>query len=291
MSASKLSAFKETREIARGSFATVLSELLESEKNFSEVDLRDKWLVEIQKSGKVFDDGWYSPPPHGVGVLFASDNEEDLRTDYGTLRTEDKWPRDDVFFDREHGLMLVYASPIEKDSGVIGDFGMTVYVGKRPEVQEHLKAVFALTRAIYEHAQVGMTFAELTKFANTLFAERDFESNVVVTTGTSVDNLGHTIPSTEDDWSDDEKEAIYSGDPEARRDAISKKRIYVDVNEDHVIAPGIAFTIEPRPKVKSDSTIPMAFFHTVCIFNEDGKKEFVTNFDEIFKIAKMDYML
>lgn len=71
----------------------------------------------------------------------------------------------------------------------------------------------------------------------------------------------------------------------------SKKRVFESIHSSLKVKPGMAFTIEPGVKVVADETIPMTMFHQTVIVNENGEKELLTNFDEIFKLVGMDYML
>jgi hypothetical protein len=53
----------------------------------------------------------------------------------------------------------------------------------------------------------------------------------------------------------------------------------------------LAFTIEPRAIKNNEPQIPILYFHTIAMFNEDGKKELLTGFDKIFKLVGMDYLV
>lgn len=52
----------------------------------------------------------------------------------------------------------------------------------------------------------------------------------------------------------------------------------------------MGLTIEPRPRIGNAPNVPMVSFHTICLANENGEMELLENFEEIFKLAGMDYM-
>ncbi|MBU2632479.1 hypothetical protein KKG52_02075 [Patescibacteria group bacterium] len=72
---------------------------------------------------------------------------------------------------------------------------------------------------------------------------------------------------------------------------ISKKRLFVNNIEKLKIKPGFAFTIEPRIINSKNPKIPLASYHAIALFHEDGKKELLTGFNDVFKLVGMNYML
>lgn len=129
---------KATRKIAADALYKTLKKLRASDKNISEVMLRDEWLAEMRKNRNIFPDGWYLPPPHGMIVLFADEDHVE-RFNYKNARWESSWARDDIFMDRKTGIIFCYASPVDKKSGTIGDFSLTLYFGKNPEIKQLLQ--------------------------------------------------------------------------------------------------------------------------------------------------------
>jgi hypothetical protein len=125
---------KRTREVAADTFAIALKALLQTKKPFSEIMLRDRWLKALRKHKDIFPDGWYMPPIHGIGVLFGQ-AKKDSRVNYTNLRDQKYLPQDDIFFSGENEMAYVYASPVDKQSGTIGDFGMVLYKGTDPLIQ------------------------------------------------------------------------------------------------------------------------------------------------------------
>ncbi len=123
----KLQVCKSTRDIAANSLYIALGDLLEN-KTVSEADLRNRWLDEMNKDFSIFSEGWYSPPPYGIAVLFGTDLDKmTCRLNCENFRPKETWPHDDIVLNRENGIIYVYASPVHKRTGIIGDFGMTIY--------------------------------------------------------------------------------------------------------------------------------------------------------------------
>ena len=156
----KLNVCKITREIVADCLYETLSELLKQTTQFSEVQLCDNWLAKIRTHKNIFPDGWYTPPPHGVIVLFGTDDDI-KRVSTASMRPQEFWPNDDIFFDKNKGIMFLYFSAVDKQTGIIGDFGMSLYFGKIQKIKDHLKLCFELDKKIFDYAQVGMRLCQL----------------------------------------------------------------------------------------------------------------------------------
>src|SRR2546423_435467 len=107
----KLEICKQTRKIAADALAVVLKGVLATDEPISEAKFRDLWLEEMRKSSEIYPDGWYIPPPHGMFVLFGTDDDFS-RMVYESSRFEKVWPRDDIFLNRKKGLLFFYCSPV-----------------------------------------------------------------------------------------------------------------------------------------------------------------------------------
>lgn len=286
----KLSICKSTREIAADTLFTVLTNLLSSDNPISELDLANAWLLELRKHKEIFKDGWYSPPPHGIGVLFSSENNID-RTNYKSLRPSQNWPQKDVFLNRENGIAYLFASPVNKQTGIIGDFGLTIYFGKNKKIIDHLITTYKLNKEIFYHTEINTKFAEITNYASKLCKEKKLINTIESSTDPTGTNIGHTIPSTDKNWPIQEKELLKNTTWEEVCKTISSRRIFLNNTEQTVLTEGMGITIEPRPQSTIDNEIPMVSFHTIGLFYKNGEKELLTNFDEIFKLANMNYLL
>ena len=287
----KLDICRSTRKFASRAFLETLKTLLSKNHPFSEKDLSDKWLSELRKNPQIFPDGWYIPPPHGMTVLFGTERDTQ-RVSPGVIRKEEYWPRDDIFLDLKNGIALVYASPVDRASGIIGDFGLAIYFGTNKRIQNHLKTCLNIDKKIFSSLKIGMKFSEINLFAYKLLIEIGLTSDAVSLSDPTGTNIGHTVPFSYEDMTIEERQILDSGvnDWEKTKDMIAKKRKFVNRSENLKITGSIAFTIEPRPYTKNDPEIPNVWIHTIALFKQNGEKELLTDFEEIFRLAKMDYM-
>ena len=268
----------ETREIA----SQIAVQSLIDMDGISEVDLRDKIFSQTSKYDNLFPKGWYDPPAGGVGILF--DKEPFKRLQFDSLRNSESWPNESSKFEKET-VGIVYLSPVDKKTGMIGDIGFTIYNGESEEIKQHIKKCFNTTLAVAEHAQVGMKFSELYEFAMKQFTNEVKIIGWMTTTSDPLKgiNLGHTVPGS------------YTGDfspsesfNEVKKE-ITTKRIYINIAESFEIPETCAFTVEARLADDNKPHLPNVFFHFIVTFSK-GEKKILKNFEDIFKIAKMDYI-
>lgn len=282
---------KRTRKISADSLFTVFKNVLSTTKQISEAQFRDLWLKELRIYKEIFPNGWYDPPPFGIVVLFAA--PKDKRADFVNLRPKEFWPRDDIFLDRKEGYLYLFASPVDRKTAITGDFGINIYFGKDEKVIEHLTHSSEIDRKIFGFAQVDMTSTDVFNFAEKEITRSGLRINIRSVTGRNNFNTGHTIPFAFEDLIADEKKTLLASEKNWNgvKTMISTKRKFVMLDESWKIKPGMAFTIEPGLKIEKDISIPMTMLHHTAIFYKDGSKELLTNFDEIFKLVGMDYML
>lgn len=278
---------KCTRQIAAETLYTALSNLLSSSDQISEVALRDLWLVELQKEPSIFANGWYTPPPGGIGVLFGK--EGDNRLDYDNLRAAEVWPREDRFLDRDEGLIYAFASPVDKDTGILGDFGVTLYFGKNVELQSYLKDALRIVRSTNGAIQPGQTLADVYNYTQQQLASAGYISNMVSVTSDVGDNIGHTVPIFQEDFTGlQEGESLTTNNFVS---AIRHSRIFIGPLEELKIKPEMALTIEPRPRPLTPSGFPMVSYHTICLIHVDGVIEGLEDFEKLFGLVGMGYMI
>lgn len=287
----RLDICKRTRSLAAESFVAALKTTLANNTSVSEALLRDRWREQLQQHEEIFQEGWYVPPPHGMGVLFATDMDID-RINYKSLRAPEYWPQNDVILNKKSGIFYAFASPVNRKTGIIGDFGMTVYLGNKPSVIQHIQDCLRINKEIMRHVSVGMSFAELSEFSRTLFVQNNVFNEVTSVTDTAGINIGHIVPGSYEDWTGEEKAILMqaSDNWEQACQLISKKRVFVSAKEKFCIQPSMAFTLEPRLTVVGNRKIPMSSFHTIIIVHTDGSKELLTNFSDVFRFAGMHYM-
>lgn len=275
---------KRTRIFASDTLYTVLKEVLDSKEKISEAAFRDRWLAEMQKNKNIFPEGWYSPPPFGIAVIFGGIGE-DFRRDYKSLRPPESWPREDILFDENHPHVYAYASPVDRATGIIGDFAGAFYLGKDEEIRRLHKLSLQLDKEIFDFVERDMTFAEIFQFAEKKMKEYGLINNDQRITDPTTINIGHTIPFLDRDVI---KKHISWDDV---KNLISKNRTFLNAKETMKVKSNMAFTIEPRTVLKKNVTIPIGKYHTIALFHEDGTKELLTNFNNLFTLTGMDYMI
>lgn len=286
----RIEAVRQTRKIASESLYSVLRSFVEGEVLISEAQLRDRWFTAMRRLPSAYSDGWYVPPPHGIGVLFGTENDY-ARMNYTSLRLQDNWPRDDIFLDTKTGIIYCYASPVDRKTGMIGDFGITIYFGRNPAIIKHLRQCLQLNRDIADEAYMGMTYGELTRQAYTRFADYGFFNEITSTTDPAGVNIGHTVPASSEGWIDEEMRVLGGPDWAEASQLISGRRIFLNTEESRHIPPGTACTLEPRLTVSHDRAIPMCSFHTILVISQEGKAEILTDFSDIFTLTGMGYMI
>lgn len=274
----KIDAIIKTRKQA----AEIFTQALLNIDNISEIELRDLILSKMSANNNLFPKGWYDPPPGGVGILF--DEAPFKRLQFESLRDSSSWPNEISRFKKE-SVAIIYLSPVDRTTGMLGDFGCTVYKGDNQEIKEHILKCFKTTLAIAEHAEVGMKFYDLYKFANNLFKN---ELKIIGWMTTTNDptlgiNLGHTIPGSLENYSN------LGNSFSEIKDFIRTKRKYINSAENFEIPTTCAFTVETRLADLNNPRLPNVFFHFIVIFR-DGEKHILKNFENIFKIANMNYI-
>lgn len=283
---------KATRMVAQEALGKSLQKLLSSKKQISELMLRDTWLKEMRKSKTIFPDGWYIPPPHGVITLFGGEKET-TRVSPDSPRLEKFWPKGAVCLDKDKGIVFVYASPVHRETGIIGDFGLTLYFGKKTKICDHIRKSYRLIHKIFKHIRVGMPFAEIAQYADAEMNKQQTYSQLLSSTDKVGTNIGHTIPAVFEGWTKEEKKLWQSlrNDWDRIKNMISKKRIFINTQENLIVKPGMAFTLEPRPEALRNPDIPMVYYHSVVVIHDNGEKELIANFDDLFAISGMNYWI
>jgi hypothetical protein len=152
-------------------------------------------------------------------------------------------------------------------------------------LQDHFKRGLEAIVGIADLAKVGMTFAELYATGHEVLIQRGFEHTrtTTITSNAGEKNFGHTVP-----WSDSGE--VPSELPiEELSEKIRVARKFIHSAEQYSIPQTCAFTVESYFLDPGKPQLPNVFFHVIVTFDR-GKKEILTNFDEIFKSVGMDYM-
>jgi hypothetical protein len=241
---------------------------------------------ELAKNPKLYPQGWYVPPPFGLAALFGAAEDGYERLKFDTLRKEQFWPRDDIVLDK-NGTGIIYASPVDLETGIIGDFGITICLSNDQRIINHMHNCLHLLETAAEQAEIGMQFRELHELTQKLFAQNGLTNARTVTwtdkTGT---NLGHTIPWSDEEATDLERQIIDSRDIKKLRQLISEKRINVNRIEPFRIKDNMAFTLEARLESKEYPLLPNVYYHLI-VTCKDGKKTVLANFNKVFDFFGM----
>ncbi|KHO48178.1 MAG: Peptidase M24, structural protein [archaeon GW2011_AR5] len=185
----------------------------------------------------------------------------------------------------------MYASPVDRETRIIGDFGMTFYLGKDPAIINHLKKCLDINREIFASIKAGMNLSEVQRLGMKIISKNRVSNDVVsVTEPDSTGIIGHTIPASYEEWTKEEMKILQESWTTAK-DLISSKRKFLSGAETLGLKNGMAITIEPRLIDAKDKKIPMASYHSIAVFHADGTKDLLENFNGIFALTNMDYML
>ncbi|MCL5666577.1 MAG: M24 family metallopeptidase [Patescibacteria group bacterium] len=272
----------------RQTAAQVFAGVLKHSQGLSETQFRDHVLKQLSVGNQIYGHGWYEPPPFGVSALFAPE-QNPKRLLYDNLRKEEFWPQEQSKFGN-NCVGLLYASPVDKRTGIIGDFGLTVYNGDSDKIKQYIKKCLEIVEQAVEYAQVGMEFREVNNFAQKLLKENSLNNNrTTPITGKFPKTIGHTIPWSYENFTAEEAAAVASQNFEKVKEIIRVKRINLDEGETFKIPPTIAFTTEIRAEDNKDPGLPNVFFHLIVAF-KDGKKEIFGGFNQVFEAVGMDFI-
>src|SRR5665213_3117359 len=114
------------RKLSFEAFKETLNEL-KGKTNITEIMFRDLWLQKMKDIPSLTQNGWYTPPPFGMSVLFASDTDI-KRISFESLRKSKNWPSKKTI-DWGNGLLFAYSSFVDIETGILGDFDATLYFG------------------------------------------------------------------------------------------------------------------------------------------------------------------
>lgn len=272
----------------RAKMSNGVAELLMQPKDFSEIEFRDTLREKIEADKSLWPRGWYEPPPVGIAILF-SNSDDYRRLQFDTLRKEEFWPSDNYSLKKE-SVGIIYASPVDRLTGIIGDWGGTIYRGSDLSVRAHFQNCLATMEQVLERIASGIQFREIHDITQSIFEKRHLTNRRTVTwTDESGTNLGHTIPWSYIDPTENETVLIQGDNFDSLKDLISHKRIYVNRQETFVIPETIAFTLEARLEDLENQNLPNVFLHYIVTF-KSGVKEVLANFNTVFEAAGMDYI-
>ena len=277
----QIEAITKTKEKA----SEIVAKILTDPFGKSEEEIKDEILSEIKNHDELFPFGWYDPPPGGVAILF--DKKPFTRLQFQNLRDQAYWPKNDLIFDKE-SVAIIYFSPVDKETKMLGDVGFTAYIGGDPKIKKHLRKCYELLYSVAEYAKVGMKFKDLAVYGKELFKNNGKTQKWITVLNDPERvrgiNLGHTIPGSF------EYDASIGNSFEEIRENIRIERVFVDESENFTIPKTCAFTIEARLTDIKNEHLPNSLFHFIVTF-DSGEKRILENYDNIFKELGMEYML
>ena len=286
----RLEGCAKIRNIAAQTCLLVFQHTLNSPNKVSELNFRNRWGMEFEKAYfRGFVGCWYEPPPGGVGVLFGSDKHTD-RINYPTLRDKDYRPKLKIYFDKSsYGYLFASPYTFINDVPVIGDWGLTYYLGNDEKIKDHYRKCYQLQNILIDFIKMGTKFSEIYGKVIKELKLNNLENKVYSTRDEALMNIGHTVPFIDRDPEGEEKEAISSGDGKLLNKAISGARIFINKDSGYEITENCAFTFEPRLTSLEDPSLPQWSFHTIVQFVE-GKKIVLSNFNGVINLLGMDWM-
>ncbi len=250
----------------------------------SERVVADHWHRRLKATPGLLPEGWYLPPPHGI-ILYS---HGDLgRVQPPSFRPAETWPREDRLLTEDRWL-YGYASPVDRRTGMIGDFGTTLFRTDSAEVGAHLARCWSVTTRIARSAQPGMAYRELYALAEQLIRQEGLQNIVQSVADPSSVNIGHTIPWSDGPMAAEERAALDSGEPEQVARAVSRRRLFVSAEERSPIPATGAFTVEPRLSAQG---CPNVSFHLTVIFQEGRGWVDTESFGPLFRHYGMDRWL
>lgn len=265
----------------RGLAADIFVKALVNLDGLSELEIKEKIVSEIKNHTEIFPDGWYNPPPSGIAVIL--DQKPFKRLQYDNLRKPVFWPQKNLHFEKE-SVGMIYFSPIDCKTGMVGDIGFTIYRGADEKIKEHLKKSYENILEIAKHTKVGMEFCQICSFASNLF-----KNKFKITKWTTISspnlsmNLGHSIPGSF------ENNLAFGNSFEKIKETIRTNRVHINEAEHFKIPETCAFTIESRLEDLNNPDIPSAYFHFIVCF-KNGQKTILENYSQIFRVVCTDYM-
>lgn len=241
------------RKICFEAFRTTLEES-RGRRNITEIIFRDAWLRNVSSNNRMTNQGWYSPPPYGMAVLFADDVNTE-RIGFASLRDKEYHPSERTI-DWANGLIYAYASNIDIQLSLPGDFGITLYFGTNNTVIEHFKNCYRSVQEVLSFLERTNSSVELFHESQSVFRERGLQNCIVSYTDTEPLDLGHSIPFV-DDFASLQKRELSS----AISNYLRTERKFINSSSDWKLSAVEQFTIEPRLKTIEESSLPQVSFH------------------------------
>jgi hypothetical protein len=242
----------------------------------TEETIHAQWRQLLASHDTLLPEGWYQPPPTGMSVLIGTPPHYH-RTNFRSLRDPLTYPRPTIPL-RNESLLFAYASPIHRDTGMIGDFQVCLYRGDDVEVRDHLAAAFDITAKLAAFAEPGMELRELHQHGERLARDYGLVNDTRSTSERpDLTNVGHTIPRSHNGPDGDLWPALgWQNMPTLAR-AIRRGLVLITREQHMRISTTMALTIEPQLRSARGM---QASFHVIVRFL-DSVKSIDANLDAL----------
>ncbi len=243
------------RSVAYRTFSETLNEL-RGQSGVTEIGFRDAWRARLHADERLTTNGWYDPPAEGMAVLFA-DEIDVRRVCFESLRLEAFGPSNRVI-DWERGLMYGYCSPVDRQTGLAGDFGVTLYFGTNSDMIEYFRKCSAVTQDLLAGIDSSMTSTALFQHSEKLFDAVGLRNTIASVTDSVPLDLGHSMPSVE-------VEAVAESRvlPQWAKDSMRASRRFVGTSSNWPLSDTFQFTVEPQLVDPERPESPKVSFHYV----------------------------
>jgi hypothetical protein len=268
----------------RAANGNALLQALKDNEGNSEAELQRAWVRNINLIPSLSDTGWYAPPPDGCSVLIGNPPDFE-RARYLSLRHAEKFPRSDICLSEE-SFFYAFSSPVSEDY-LLGDYGIVLSQSKSEEVRSTIRDLLSLVIRSALQAEVGMEFRELYQLTIDICGREGYKNDVFSITDPRSSNVGHTLPWSYEEPTKEELLVLKNGSPEARREVISKKRVFLNDDSKLKITSPMAITVEPR---LTKGRLPPFGFHLTVVFEND-KRYLIGGFNPVFEYLGMDQWL
>jgi hypothetical protein len=273
---------------ARKRAANLTAQALSKTIPKNETSLHDTLLKVLAEQPELHPSGWYDPPPGGISVLFGKSTDMH-RLDFDSIRKEEFWPQASYKYGPET-VGFIYLSPVDRSSGMIGDYGFTFYRGTNRRIRNLLRKALEITEDVAEYASVGMQLKGICEFTEKQLTKHGLQQGrmLLMNDPTGL-NFGHTVPWSYEHPTPKEQAAITNAAMPELKNAISRRRLYINRQETFALPETCAFTIEPRVVAMHNGRPELFYFHIIVTFRE-GKKYVAANFNTLFEALGMDYI-
>ena len=247
----------------RAHVASALSHVVKSlfgRSEISELKLRDAWLEEIEQVHSLTTNGWYDPPVTGA-VILSCTPEDTRRSHFKSFRDPASFSREE-YIDWSNGIIIAYASNVDRSTGIPADFATTAYFGNDFTTRQHLRTCFSACRQALAGVEVNWNAGQLYNYVHQTMLGNGLDGKTWSTTDNDY-NYGHSLPRLifksaigEQNIS---RELAFETAAEMRN-----ARRFVSQTATWLIAGDEQFTIEPQCVAVADRSLPKTMIHYVA---------------------------